>query len=100
MTKPTKCPVHPAKTQISLGIYPVWSESSLSAWRNIGPLTTYWAHSEDWSDWVDAQADLSLHWAHVILLVLSCSGSNAVCINIFCLLKYSDAYIGLKSVKI
>ena len=22
-------------------------ESSLSAWRNIGPLTTYWAHSED-----------------------------------------------------
>ena len=23
------------------------SESSLSAWRNIGPLTTYWAHRED-----------------------------------------------------
>ena len=47
MTKPTKWPVYPAKTQISLGIRPVWSESSLSAWRNIGPLTTYWAHSED-----------------------------------------------------
>ena len=46
-------PVRPAKTQISLGIHPVWSESSLSAWRNIGPLTTYWAHSEDWSDWAD-----------------------------------------------
>ena len=29
-TKPTKWPVHPAKTQISLGIHPVWSESSLS----------------------------------------------------------------------
>ena len=34
-TKPTKWPLHPAKTQISLDIRPVWSESSLSAWRNI-----------------------------------------------------------------
>ena len=39
--------VHPAKTQISLGICPVGSESLLSAWRNIGPLTTFWAHSEN-----------------------------------------------------
>ena len=31
MTKPTKWHVHPAKTQISLGIRPVWSESSLCA---------------------------------------------------------------------
>ena len=31
-------------------------QSSLSAWRNIGPLTTYWAN---------AQADLSLRWAHM-----------------------------------
>ena len=30
-TKPTKWPMHPAKTQISLGIRPVWSESSLCA---------------------------------------------------------------------
>ena len=29
-----------------------------------------------WSDWVDAQADLSLRWAQLILLVLSCRGSN------------------------
>ena len=28
-TKPPKSPVHPAKTQISLGICPGWSESSL-----------------------------------------------------------------------
>ena len=47
VTKPTKWPMHPVKTQISLGIRPVWSESSLSAWSNIGPLTTYWVHSED-----------------------------------------------------
>ena len=32
MTKPTKWHVRPAKTQISLGIHPVWSESSLCAW--------------------------------------------------------------------
>ena len=63
MTKPTKWNVRPAKTPISLGIRPVWSESSLSAWRNLGSLATHWAHSEDWSDWVDAQADLSLCWA-------------------------------------
>ena len=31
MTKPTKSPVRPAKTQISLGIRPVWSESPLCA---------------------------------------------------------------------
>ena len=31
MTKPTKWSVRPAKTQISLGIRPVWSESSLCA---------------------------------------------------------------------
>ena len=56
--------VRPAKTQISLCMRPVWSESSLSAWKNLGPLATHWAHSEDWSDWTDAQADLSLRWAH------------------------------------
>ena len=64
MTKLTKWHVCPAKTQISLGIHPVWSESSLSAWRKLGSLATHWAHSEDWSDWADAQADPSLCWAH------------------------------------
>ena len=39
--------MHPAKTQISLGIPPVWSESSLSSWRNLGSLATHWANSED-----------------------------------------------------
>ena len=64
MTKPIKWHICPAKTQISLGIRPDWSESSLSAWRKVGSLATHWAHSEDWSDWADAQADLSLRWAH------------------------------------
>ena len=31
--------MRPAKTQISLCIRPVWSESSFSAWRNFAPLT-------------------------------------------------------------
>ena len=64
MTKPTKWHVRPAKTRISLGIGPVWSESSLSAWRKLGSLATNQAHSELWSDWADAQADLSLRWVH------------------------------------
>ena len=46
MTKPTKWHAHSAKTQISLGICPVWSESSLSAWRSTGLLAIHWAHSE------------------------------------------------------
>ena len=33
--------VRPAKTQISLGMRPVWSESSLSAWRKLGSLATH-----------------------------------------------------------
>ena len=39
--KTNKMSVHPAKTQITLGIRPVWSESSLSAWRKLGSLATH-----------------------------------------------------------
>ena len=39
--KTNKVTVRPAKTQISLGIHPVWSESSLSAWRKLGALATH-----------------------------------------------------------
>ena len=42
-----KMTVRPEKTQISLGIRPVWLESSLSAWRKLGPLAAHWEHSED-----------------------------------------------------
>ena len=80
--KTKKVYVRPAKTQISLGTCPVWSESSLSAWRNLGSLTTHWAQSKDsghtgWMPrliWVFAGRTL-------ILLVLSCRGS-------FCFLFY------------
>ena len=60
--------VRPAKNQIGLGIRPVWSKSSLSAWRNLGSLATQWVHSEDWSDWADEQADLSLRWAQSLFV--------------------------------
>ena len=30
----------------------------------LGPLATHKVHSEDRSDWADAQADLSLLWVH------------------------------------
>ena len=47
VTKPTKWHVRPAKTQISLGIRPVWSESSLCAqWVAKDPSFLY-ADSED-----------------------------------------------------
>ena len=77
MTKPTKL-VRPAKNQISLGIRPVWSESSLSAWRKLGSLATHQAHSED-SDqpgWAPPRLIWVFAGRTVTLLVLSCRGSN------------------------
>ena len=47
MTKQTKWPVRPAKIQISLGIRPVWSKSSLCARRKLWSWVAHWAHSED-----------------------------------------------------
>ena len=71
MTKPTKWPVHPAKTQICHGIRLSWSESLLSAWRKFESFATHCAHSED-SDQTGRMP--SLIWvfagAQVILLVL------------------------------
>ena len=68
--------VRPATTQISLGIRPVWSESSLSAWRKLGSLATHWAHSED-SDETGRMPRLIWVFAGrtVTLLVLSWGGS-------------------------
>ena len=46
MTKTTKWHVPPAKTQISLGIRPDWSESSLSARWKLGSLATHWMQAK------------------------------------------------------
>ena len=75
--KTNKVTVRPAKTQISLGIRPVWSESSLSTWRNAESFATHWAHSED-SDQIERMPRLIRVFAGrtLILSVLSCRGSN------------------------
>ena len=73
-TKPTIWPVCPAKTQISLGIRPVWSESSLCVLRI--------AKASSCGQWrlfirlggCPGWSESSLG-AHVILLVMSWGGS-------------------------
>ena len=83
--KPTKWHVHPANTQISLGIHPVWSESLLPACRKLGSWATIKRTAKTlirpgrcpgWSVFTGRT---------VILLVLSCHSSNAK--NIDCI-KY------------
>ena len=71
--------MRPAKTQTSLSIRPVWSECPLSASRNLGPLATHWAHSED-SDQTGRMPRLIWVFAGctLILLVLSCCGLNVL----------------------
>ena len=77
--KTNKVTVRPAKTQISLGIRPVWSESSLSAWRKLESLATHWAHSKD-SDQTGRMPRLIWVFAGrtLILLVLSWGGSFTI----------------------
>ena len=62
--KPKKVSVRPTKTQISLGIHPVWSVFAAcmkKVWVLSYPLS---AQQRLWSDWADAQADMCLRWAH------------------------------------
>ena len=65
MEHSTRFHVCPEKSQISLRIRAVWSESSLSTWRRFRSLATDSEPCDDWSDCVDAQADLTLRWAHM-----------------------------------
>ena len=64
-----------AKTPISLGICLLWSVFAVRMKASVlgYPWSAQWIL---WSDWADAQAHLSLHWALVIVLVFSCSGLN------------------------
>ena len=92
--------VRSAKAQISLAIRSGWSESSLCAqWVTKDPSFLH-ADSEDWSDWADAQADLSLHWAHMpfcwIFHEAAHLGVN--CITHLCLVEILWFKIGWMSV--
>ena len=65
VTRPTKWHVRPAKTQISLGICPVWSVFTVRLMGSYGPKLSSCRQRRLWSDWAEAQADLSLRWAHM-----------------------------------
>ena len=95
--KPTKWNVRPAKTQISLGICPVWSEFSLSPWRKLGSLATQWAHSED-SDQTGRMPRLIWVFAGgtVILLRLAWGGSIFVTVvqGLHCLQRNNNGMQG------
>ena len=84
--KTNKMSMLPAKTQVSLGIRPVSSESLLCAWRNLLSLATHWVHSED-SDQTGQMPRLIWVFAGctAISLVLSSRGSN---VFFLCVFKY------------
>ena len=95
--KTNKMSVRPAKTQISLGICPVRSESSLCAqWVGKDPSFLH-ADSED-SDQTGRMPRLIWVFAGrtLTLLVLSCCGSNAVSSVItisFCCYTYAEEQV-------
>ena len=64
MRKPTKWNVRPAKTQISQmpRLISVFAVRMKKAWVLSYHFSAQWRL---WSDWADAQADLSLHWVHM-----------------------------------
>ena len=63
--KTNKMSVRPAKTQISLGIRPIWSVLAVRLIGSQVPKLSSSGQWRRWSDWADAQADLSLRWAHM-----------------------------------
>ena len=80
MTKPTKWPVHPAKTQISLGICPVWLVFiirmkkpwlSLGLWLSLERTLKTLIRLGGCPGWSESSLGVQ-----IILLVLSCSGLN------------------------
>ena len=56
--------VYLVKTQISLGIHPVWSVFIVHSLGSKRPKVSSGGQRRLWSDWAGAQADRSLHWAH------------------------------------
>ena len=64
MTKPAKRPVHPAKTRVSLGIRPVLSVVTVRMKKPLVLIYPLSAQRRLRSALADAQADLSLCWAH------------------------------------
>ena len=60
-------------------------QSSLSTWRNLGSLASQMSGQQRlWSEWVDAQADLSLRWAHRSFCWF-CHAAAQIYLNLFML---------------
>ena len=89
--KTNKMSVRPAKTQISLGICPVWSETSLPTWRNLRSLLPIKCTAK--TDQTGQMPRLIRVFAGrtVTLLVLSCRGSKSQNKN-----QYSDFHFLLR----
>ena len=102
----------PAKTQIGLGIRPVWSEFSLFAWRKLGSLPSHWAHIEDYDltgrmprlIWVFAGRKdhfvgsvmrrlIYFRRAFAFKLKCSCWKEKCRCVDIFC--EISPKYLNV-----
>ena len=70
MVKPTKWPVRPVKTQISQSIHPVWSVFAVRSMFSCGQRRLI-RLGGSWPGWFESWLG-----TQVILLVLSCGGSN------------------------
>ena len=90
-------PPHDKTSKMTRAPSPGWSESSLgawvhmkkawtlslTAWRKLGPLASYWVHSDDWSDWADSQADwvfagCTCHFVGFVMLRLWCFTTDKI----------------------
>ena len=70
----------PHDKTINVAVRPVWSKSSLSAWRTFGALDTHWAHSED-SDQIGWMPRLIWVFAGCTLILLVCHvAAQIICI--------------------
>ena len=79
MTNPIKWPVHRVNTRHPLNL---WSQSSLSAWRTLGPYShPLRAQRRLWSDWMDAQSDMSLRWVHISFCLFCHASAQMVLMN-------------------
>ena len=87
MTKPTKWLRRRRKTQISLGICPVWSVFAVRL-KNLALLATHWAHSLRW-------AHRSFCWSHVKLWSNSTNGTKYKRTNIWMDERKDENYIPL-----
>ena len=58
--------VRPVTIQIRLSVRAVWSVSSLDAYWIPKDSTFLHVNNEDWSEFIDAQTNLSLRWAHML----------------------------------